>query len=98
VSERISRSTLLAISALFSFLYAATHDFLPDHVFRESSLAGMKTMGHAGWHAANGEITATPQNGEGGWLLLDKSYQDIHFYAEFRCAAQCDAEIGRAHV
>src|SRR5262249_38294174 len=83
----------LAVSALFSILLAATHDFLPDFVFRESTLAGWRTIGHANWRASNGEITGTAQDQDGGWLVLDKSYQDVKFYTEFRCAARCDGGV-----
>ena len=27
-----------------------------------------------------------PESQDGGWLVLDKSYQDVEFYTEFRCA------------
>ena len=90
MSKRIVGVIVLAVSALFSILFAATHDFLPDFVIRESSLAGWRTVGHATWRANNGEITGTPQDQDGGWLVLDKSYQDVQFYTELHCAARCD--------
>ena len=67
-------STLAAVfvllSALFvSALLAATHDFLPDFTFQGSSLNGWHTLGQANWRAGNGEIIATPQNPDGGWLM-----------------------------
>lgn len=92
-STRILVRTLAAAFALFSFLFAATRDFLPDSMFRGSSISGLRAVGRAGWSAANGEITGTPQNQDGGWLVLDKSYQDVQFYTEFRCAARCDAGV-----
>ena len=57
MSKRIVCVIFLAVSALFSILFAAARDFLPDFLFRESSLAGLRTMGHATWRASNGEIT-----------------------------------------
>ena len=30
---------------------------------------------------------------DGGWLVLDKGYQDVKFYTEFRCAENCDAGV-----
>ena len=80
MSKRILGSSLVAASAAFSLIFAATHDFVPDQVFRESSLAGLRTMGHAAWRASSGEITGTPQDQDGGWLVLDKNYQDVQFY------------------
>src|SRR6266404_5453138 len=93
MSKRIVGSIFLAASALFSVIFAATHDFVPDLVFRESSLSSLRTMGRAAWRASGGEITGTPQDQDGGWLVLDKSYQDVQFYTEFRCAARCGAGV-----
>src|SRR4051812_38187670 len=93
MSKRIVVVIVLAVSALFSILFAATHDFLPDFVIRKSSLDGWRTMGNAQWSANNGEILGTSHDKDGGWLVLDKSYQDVQFYTEFRCAARCDAGV-----
>jgi hypothetical protein len=78
---------------LLTAIFAATHDFIPDFVFRGSSLSGFRTIGQATWRAENGEIIATSQNPDGGWLVFDKSYQDFEAYTEFRCAAQCNAGL-----
>ena len=85
--------TLAAVPVLLSAIFAATRDFIPDFAFRGSSLTGWHALGHANWHAENGEITATPQTPDGGWLMLDKSYQDVELYTEFRCSQKCDAGI-----
>jgi hypothetical protein len=69
------------------------HDFVPDYTFQGSSLTGWHPVGHAGWRAENGEIIGTPQNPDGGWLVMDKGYQDLELYTEFRCAENCDAGI-----
>jgi hypothetical protein len=50
-------------------------------------------LGSAKWRAENGEIIATPQGPDGGWLVLDKGYQDVKFYTEFRCTGACDAGV-----
>ena len=93
----MSRKTLIASLAaalvLLSAIFAATHDFIPDFAFRGSSLAGWHVLGHANWRAENGEITGTPQSQDGGWLVLDKSYQDVELYTEVRCAENCDAGV-----
>ena len=39
------------------------------------------------------EIAATPQSEDGGWLMLDKGYQDQDLYTEFRCADKCDVGV-----
>jgi 3-keto-disaccharide hydrolase/VCBS repeat protein len=67
-------------------------NFLPDVVFKGSSLTGWHPLGSAEWRAANGEITGNPKAG-GGWLVLDRPYQDVAFFASFRCAEGCKAGI-----
>jgi hypothetical protein len=49
--------------------------FAPDYAFKGSALTGWKPMGDARWSAANGEITGS--GGQAGWLLYEKSFQDI---------------------
>src|SRR4051812_37839581 len=93
MSTKTLISTIAAAIGLLSALIAATHDFVPDFAFRGSSLSGWHTMGPANWRAENGEITATPQTQEGGWLVLDKSYQDVKVYTEFRCTEDCNAGV-----
>ena len=64
--------------------------FAPDATFKGSSLAGWHVMGQADWQAQRGELIGTAKPGSaGGWLVLDRSYQDTGFYASFRCAAGC---------
>ena len=75
-----------------AFPSAASKNFVPDVTFKGSSLSGWRPIGQADWRAQDGEIIATPKSA-GGWLLLERSYQDVAFYASFRCA-----QIGRAHV
>src|SRR5262245_24522253 len=67
--------------------------FVPDWTFKGSALTGMQQIGHVTWRAENGEIIATPQTPEGGWLLLDRAYQDLQFALSFRCAAACSAGV-----
>ena len=40
-------------------------------------------MGQADWKAENGEIVGTPKTAAGGWLILNKSYQDVQVAATF---------------
>src|SRR4051812_9255986 len=63
--------------------------FHPDSSFQGSALTGWHTLGDATWRANNGEITGTPKSAGGGWLVLDKSYQDVGIYTSFKCAAGC---------
>jgi hypothetical protein len=93
MSKKTLISALAAVPVVLSAIFAAPHDFVPDFVFQGSSLAGWHTMGHANWGAENGVLTAKPETADGGWLVLDKSYQDLEFYTEFRCAEKCDAGV-----
>jgi hypothetical protein len=85
----------LLLSALFALLgtspmFAGGPSFHPDVTFRGSSLAGWHSVGQANWRAENGELIGTPQAQGGGWLMLDRSYQDVGLFAEFRCASGCE--------
>ena len=75
----------VCIASISALLFAAPRNFVPDFVLG-SSVAGLRTIGQASWQAGQGELTATPRNSSGGWLVLDKSYQDVQFYTELRCA------------
>jgi Domain of Unknown Function (DUF1080)/FG-GAP-like repeat len=86
-------STLAAVFVLLTAIFAATHDFIPDFSFQGSSLAGWHTLGPANWRAENGEIIATPRSPDGGWLMMDKGYQDVEFHTDVRCADKCDAGV-----
>src|SRR5215813_6795035 len=89
---RIARPTIAGL-ALASLLLAASPNFLPDFVFKGSSLTGWHKMGNADWRAENGEIVGTPKDGSGGWLVLEKGYQDIAFYSNLRCTGPCNAGV-----
>src|SRR6202140_1689050 len=68
--------------------------FIPDSTFTGSSLTGWHPLGDASWKAQSGEIIGTvATGGNGGWLMLDRSYQDVGIHAMFRCAGGCQAGI-----
>jgi hypothetical protein len=84
----------LAAAALLAPAFAAGPKFIPDVTFKGSSLTGWHTLGQADWKAQNGEITGTPKpGGNGGWLVLDRSYQDVGIYASMRCTGGCRTGI-----
>jgi hypothetical protein len=66
--------------------------FTADTVFTGSSLTGWHSEGVAAWKAMNGEVTGSAANGP-GWLVSDKSLQDVGFFASFRCAGPCDTGV-----
>src|SRR5688572_4119317 len=85
-----------AIAAALAFTtgltQGASKNFVPDVTFKGSNLSGWRPLGEAKWRAENGEIIATPGGGS-GWLILDRSYQDVAFFSEFRCAPGCTAGV-----
>ena len=63
--------------------------FIPDWTFKGNTLTGWRVLGAADWKAVDGELVGTPKSPEGGWLLLDKSFQDVEFGADFKCVGAC---------
>jgi Domain of Unknown Function (DUF1080)/FG-GAP-like repeat len=84
----IVASTLAVLS-----LDAAGPTFRPDVVFRGSSLTGWTPLGDAQWKAENGEIVGTPKQPGGGWLVLDKSFQDVAVFTNVTCTGGCKAGV-----
>ena len=80
-------------AALGSIIHGASKNFLPDVVFTGSSLAGWQPIGESSWRAENGEIIGTSKGAAGGWLLANRSYQDVAVFASFRCAAGCQTGV-----
>ncbi len=91
------RSQLAAVAALAAAFVSPGHgastNFAPDVVFTGSSLASWRPIGQSTWRAENGEIVGTPSAAAGGWLVADRSYQDVAVFAEFRCAAGCQTGV-----
>jgi hypothetical protein len=65
--------------------------FAPDGLVTNPSV-GMHTSGSATWTVANGELIGKGGT-DGGWLISDKSYQDVGVYTAFKCEAACDAGV-----
>src|SRR5215813_3016900 len=83
-----------AVLLVSSLALAASKNFVPDFIFKGSSLAAWHTLGEAEWRAQNGEVVGIARvGGKGGWLVLDKSYQDVAFFALYRCSAGCKTGV-----
>ncbi len=67
-------------------------DFKPDTVFGGSDLEGWTVIGEGAWTADRGEVTGKAGQGP-GWLVLDRSYQDLSFFSRFQCSSPCDAGV-----
>ena len=91
---RLKALTIAAASVLLlPRVFAAGPSFRPDARFTGSSLSGWRPLGAAEWRARDGEIIGTPREPSGGFLLLDRQYQDVGLHASFRCSAACDAGV-----
>ena len=96
MTKRIGASlaaAALVTAAGASIIHGASTNFAPDAVFTGSSLTGWQTVGQSTWRAENGEIIGTPTSPAGGWLVADKSFQDVAVFASFRCAAGCQTGV-----
>jgi hypothetical protein len=102
--HRIQLAGVLAIvtvAAAWITAQGPAHEFRPDSTFTGSSLAGWHTLGGAQWKAQNGELIGTASGPGGGWLVLDTSYQDLNFFARFRCAGlptEASAKVGECRT
>jgi hypothetical protein len=89
----MSRQLLALVATLAALLtvpVAGTRStFIPDWTFKGSTLTGWHVVGAADWKAVDGELVGTPKSAEGGWLVLDKSFQDVEFGADFKCVGEC---------
>ena len=94
VSLRIIALALGVMPAVLLTAQGPANEFKPDTTFTGSSLTGWQPLGAADWQAQNGELIGRPRSaGQGGWLVLDKSYQDVNFFTRFRCTGPCKAGV-----
>ncbi len=90
MSKKLAFGMTAVAALLMAALFAAVpSNFVPEWTFQGSSLKGWHVLGQADWRAEKGELIGTPKSASGGWLVLDRSYQDIGFFASFRCAGSC---------
>ena len=69
-------------------------NFKPDGAFTGSALTGWHVVGDADWSAQNGEIIGKAKPGtNGGWLVLDKSFQDVQLYLNYKCTGECKSGV-----
>jgi hypothetical protein len=91
---RVLAAALTAlVLTITSPLFGAHANFIPDWTFKGSALTDWQPLGQADWRAENGEIVATARTPEGGWLVLNQSFQDVQMAATVRCAGACKPGI-----
>ena len=93
----MNRRTVVGIAVIATAavlpLAGTRSTFVPDWTFKGSALTGWTVLGQADWRAVDGELIGTPRAQEGGWLVLDKSFQDVQFGADFRCTDGCKTGV-----
>ena len=73
---------------------AAPPNFKPDGSFKGSALTGWHVVGDAEWTAQNGEIVGKAKPGtNGGWLVMDKNFQDVQLYLNYKCTGECKSGV-----
>lgn len=95
MSMRAVASVVTGVASLLLTIpaFATGPTFMADTIFTGSNLSGWHTLGQAQWKATDGEIIGTPKQADGGWLVLDKSFQNVAVYANIRCVKGCKAGI-----
>src|ERR1041385_2845862 len=93
MSKKWIYGTIAAVVLVQGAFAAGPSHFKPTPVFNGTTLAGWHPMGQAEWRVDKGEIVGIPKTPGGGWLVLDKSYQDTGFFASFRCTSGCKTGV-----
>jgi 3-keto-disaccharide hydrolase/FG-GAP-like repeat len=94
-SPRLVATVAVAVSAMaFELIAAGPANFKPDGMVTGSSLSGFHVVGDADWKAQNGELVGMAKSGGGGgWLVMDKGFQDVQLYTSYRCTGGCKSGI-----
>ncbi len=97
MTHHLARSfviTAAAVTALVFGLHAEKPaQFIPDGTFKGSTLAGWHVLGGATWKAQNGELVGTAAAGGGGWLVMDKGFQDVQLFTNYECMGTCQSGV-----
>jgi len=87
-------AAVAAAATVFAVQAAGPGNFKPDGMVTGSALSGWHIVGDADWKAQDGELVGKVKaGGNGGWLVMDKSFQDVQLYANYRCTGQCTSGI-----
>ena len=87
-----TRGTWVIVAiALSTMALTAQQNYVQDATHK--TLAGWHVLGDATWRAENGEFVGSPTSPAGGWLVLDRSLQDVGVFARFRCEQGCKTGV-----
>lgn len=90
--SRFQSGTAVAAGVLAA-LFLAKSAPQSGGIFDGRSLNGWHQEGGAEWRAEDGQIRgAVAKNGRGGWLILDRSYEDVIVNFSFLCD-QCETGV-----
>jgi 3-keto-disaccharide hydrolase/FG-GAP-like repeat len=89
----IAAAAVVAMAAAPGAQTGDPPDFKADGIFKGSALTGWRVVGQADWKAENGELVGRAKSDAGGWLLMEKSFQDLQFFANLRCQSPCQAGV-----
>src|ERR1700748_622121 len=93
VAKMLILTMIISAQAPRTVRLSPAPEFVPDWTFSGSALTGWQPIGDAAWKAQDGESTGTPSGKGGGWLMLDKSFQDVQFFSRIKCDGTCDAGV-----
>ena len=90
-----ARKTIVTVLAagLSSLAVVSGQNYNIDTKYPATSLTGWHVLGDATWRAEGGEYVGTPKSPKGGWLVLDKSLQDVGVFGRFKCTAACKTGV-----
>ena len=87
-------STTALVAMALGLSAADPANFKPDGSFKGSTLTGWRVLGDAEWTASNGELIGKAKPGtNGGWLVMDKSFQDVQLYMNYKCTGECKSGV-----
>src|SRR5436190_9028857 len=84
---------LWSVAVLSVQLRTAGPSFIPDAASNTATLTGWHVLGEANWRVDNRELAGAPKGSAGGWLVLDRSLQDVALFASFKCAQGCETGV-----
>jgi hypothetical protein len=90
----IAISTVAVATTAWGVHAAGPGNFKPDGMVKGSTLTGWHVLGDAEWKAQDGVLVGTAKPGtNGGWLVMDKSFQDVHLFTTYRCTGVCSSGV-----
>lgn len=92
-TSRLRVSVAIVVLAMTIPVFGRHGNFVADWTFQGPALSEWQILGQASWRVEAGEIVGTPDHASGGWLVLNRSYQDVQFAASFRCSGGCDVGV-----